>query len=47
MNYQRLEEECWQSQPNIVSEFREAGPGFVRERKVDMDDNDEHVLYVQ
>merc|ERR1712080_531331 len=31
MNYQRLEEECWQSQPNIVSEFRETGPGLVRD----------------
>ena len=46
LNYQRLEEECWQSQPNIASEF--STPGFVREKKVDMEDNgDEHVLYVQ
>ena len=50
MNYQRLEEECWQSEPNLASEFT-AGKndtGFVREKKVNMDDeNDEHVLYVQ
>jgi len=46
LNYQRLEEECWQSQPNIASEF--SRPGFVREKKVDLEDNgDEHVLYVQ
>jgi len=46
MNYQRLEDECWQSHPNIASEF--SAPGFVREKKVDMEENgDEHVLYVQ
>ena len=50
MNYQRLEEECWQSEPNLASEFNSGtnNPGFVREKKVNMDDeNDEHVLYVQ
>ena len=54
MNYQRLEEECWQSEPNLASEIREVRPlgsldnGFVREKKVaDTEDNDEHVLYVQ
>jgi len=50
MNYQRLEEECWQSEPNLASEFTSGknNPGFVREKKVNMDDeNDEHVLYVQ
>jgi len=54
MNYQRLEEECWQSEPNLASEIREVRPlgsmdsGFIREKKVaDTEDNDEHVLYVQ
>ena len=50
MNYQRLEEECWQSEPNLASEFTAGNnnTGFVREKKVNMDDeNDEHVLYVQ
>jgi len=46
LNYQRLEEECWQSEPNIASEF--SAPGFIREKKVDLEeDGDEHVLYVQ
>jgi len=46
LNYQRLEEDCWQSRPNLASEF--AAPGFVREKKVDTEeDADEHVLYVQ
>jgi len=46
LNYQRLEEECWQSEPNLASEFGAAG--FVREKKVDLEeDGDEHVLYVQ
>ena len=46
LSYQRLEEECWESQPNLTSEFGAAG--FVREKKVEMEeDNDEHVLYVQ
>lgn len=51
MNYQRLEEECWQSEPNLASEFRSAkdmSGGFIREKKVNLEDeNDEHVLYVQ
>jgi len=50
MNYQRLEEECWQSEPNLASEFTSGknNTGFTREKKVNMDDeNDEHVLYVQ
>jgi hypothetical protein len=46
LNYQRLEEECWQSEPNLATEF--AATGFVREKKVDLEeDGDEHVLYVQ
>eukprot|EP00092_Neocalanus_flemingeri_P027706 GFUD01030071.1.p1 GENE.GFUD01030071.1~~GFUD01030071.1.p1 ORF type:complete len:328 (+),score=95.45 GFUD01030071.1:75-1058(+) len=46
MNYQRLEEECWQSEPNLATEF--GSNGFVREKKVDLEeDGDEHVLYVQ
>jgi len=46
LNYQRLEEECWQSEPNLATEFGSAG--FVREKKVDLEeDGDEHVLYVQ
>jgi len=51
MNYQRLEEEAWQSEPNLSSEFNrgqdERDGGFRREKKVGDDDNDEHVLYVQ
>ena len=56
MNYQRLEEECWQSEPNLASEIRNntrgaetqsAESGFRREKKIFDDDNDEHVLYFQ
>ena len=48
LNYQRLEEECWQSEPNLSSEFKPScDNGFRREKKVAEDDNDEHVLYVQ
>lgn len=51
MNYQRLEEEAWQSEPNLSSEFNrgqdERDEGFRREKKVGDDENDEHVLYVQ
>jgi len=51
MNYQRLEEEAWQSEPNLSSEFNhgqdERDGGFRREKKVGDDENDEHVLYVQ
>lgn len=48
LNYQRLEEECWQSEPNLSSEFKTSfDNGFRREKKVAEDDNDEHVLYVQ
>ena len=60
LNYQRLEEECWQSEPNLATEFPGSGfmdpnlvtempgSGFVREKKVDLEgDDDEHVLYVQ
>ena len=59
MNYQRLEEECWQSEPNLASEIRRdnrgaenqghqgAESGFRREKKIFDDDNDEHVLYFQ
>jgi len=51
MNYQRLEEEAWQSEPNLSSEFNrgldERDGGFRREKKIGDDENDEHVLYVQ
>jgi len=48
LNYQRLEEDCWQSEPNLSSEFKPSfDNGFRREKKVAEDDNDEHVLYVQ
>jgi len=50
-NYRRLEEEVWQSEPNLGEELRRAEPqhGFTREKKVEDDrpDQDEHVLYVQ
>jgi len=50
-NYHRLEEEVWQSEPNLGEELRRAQPqeGFSREKKVadDRHDQDEHVLYVQ
>jgi len=58
-NYHRLEEDVWQSEPNIASEIGEGRIGankfgrpgmesFTREKKVDLaEDNDEHVLYVQ
>ena len=41
---QKLEEKCWQSEPNLA---RENWPehGFGREKKVV--DDDKHVLYVQ
>ena len=45
LSYQRLEEECWQSEPNLVTEM--PGSGFVREKKVELEGDDEHVLYVQ
>ena len=44
LNYQRLEEECWQSEPNLANDFR-PDHGFGREKKIV--DDDEHVLYVQ
>jgi len=51
-NYRRLEEEVWQSEPNLGQELRRAQPqdGFTREKKVGDEghpDQDEHVLYVQ
>ena len=58
MNYQRLEDDCWQSEPYLGPGHRHGYPGhtghtgarddgFTREKKVLDDDNDEHVLYVQ
>lgn len=47
LNYQRLEEDCWQSTLSVEYRDRARDAGFVREAKVGMDDNDEHVLYVQ
>jgi len=50
-NYRRLEEEVWQSEPNLGEELQRAQPqhGFSREKKVgdNRPDQDEHVLYVQ
>jgi len=50
-NYRRLEEEVWQSDPNLGDELRRCHPqdGFSREKKVEDErrDQDEHVLYVQ
>merc|ERR1712212_1188975 len=50
-NYRRLEEEVWQSEPNLGEELRRSQPqeGFSREKKVEDErrDQDEHVLYVQ
>ena len=56
MNYQRLEEECWQSEVNLAAEIKNNArereshnteTGFRREKKIFDDDNDEHVLYFQ
>jgi len=50
-NYRRLEEEVWQSEPNLGEELRrvQAQEGFSREKKVGgpEQDQDEHVLYIQ
>jgi len=50
-NYRRLEEEVWQSEPNLGEELRrvQAQDGFSREKKVGgpEQDQDEHVLYIQ
>jgi len=51
-NYRRLEEEVWQSEPNLGEELQRAHQpqhGFSREKKVEDErpDQDEHVLYVQ
>ena len=49
LSYQRLEEECWQAEPNLATEFPGSGfmdpnlvtempgSGFVREKKVDLE----------
>lgn len=47
LSYQRLEDDCWQSTLSVEFKDRAREPGFVREAKVNVDDNDEHVLYVQ
>ena len=50
MNYQRLEEECWQSEVNLAAEIRNNArereahnteTGFRREKKIFDDDNQE------
>jgi len=50
-NYRRLEEEVWQSEPNLGEELRrvQTQEGFSREKKVGgpEQDQDEHVLYIQ
>ncbi|XP_023339628.1 uncharacterized protein LOC111709918 isoform X2 [Eurytemora carolleeae] len=47
LNYQRLEDECWQTDPNLAREFDLRNSGFVRESKISVEEPDDYVLYVK
>jgi len=48
LNYQRLDEDvCWQAEPNLAMEFKDRESGFVRESRLDVEENDDYVLYVK